>query len=113
LRALKEKVSDYCDHEFNAVLANLYRNQHDSVGWHSDDEPELGLMPTIASLSFGAEREFQLKHIITKEKINIVLTPGSLLIMRGNTQQYWQHCLPKRSKKIAPRINLTFRKICL
>lgn len=112
LRVLKAKVSDYCDHEFNAVLANLYRNQDDSVGWHSDDEPELGLMPTIASLSFGAEREFQLKHIITKEKINIVLRPGSLLIMRGNTQQYWQHCLPKRSKEIAPRINLTFRKIC-
>jgi alkylated DNA repair dioxygenase AlkB len=112
LQALKAKVSDYCDHEFNAVLANLYRNQHDSVGWHSDDEPELGLIPTIASLSFGAEREFQLKNIITKEKINIVLMPGSLLIMRGNTQQYWQHCLPKRSKVITPRINLTFRKIC-
>ncbi|MFT5812390.1 MAG: alkylated DNA repair dioxygenase AlkB [Psychroserpens sp.] len=64
LRALKAKASNYCQHYFNAVLANLYRNQQDSVGWHSDDEPELGKMPTIASLSFGAEREFQLKHIM-------------------------------------------------
>ncbi|WP_220465456.1 alpha-ketoglutarate-dependent dioxygenase AlkB [Colwellia sp. BRX10-3] len=113
LRALKAKVSDYCQHDFNAVLANLYRNQQDSVGWHSDDEPELGEMPTIASLSFGAEREFQLKHIVTKEKITISLAAGSLLIMKGETQDCWQHCLPKRTKAISPRINLTFRKICL
>jgi len=112
LLALKAKVSAYCQHDFNAVLANLYRNQNDSVGWHSDDEPELGQLPTIASLSFGAEREFQLKHIVSKEKISLALAPGSLLIMRGKTQHYWQHCLPKRSKVISPRINLTFRKIC-
>lgn len=111
LLTLKKKVSRYCHHDFNAVLANLYRNQYDSVGWHSDDEPELGEMPTIASLSFGAEREFQLKHITTKAKINLVLAPGSLLIMRGNTQNCWQHCLPKRTKPITPRINLTFREI--
>jgi len=113
LLALKAKVSVYCQHDFNAVLANLYRSQHDSVGWHSDDEPELDRMPVIASLSFGAEREFQLKHIITKEKISLCLAPGSLLIMRGETQSYWQHCLPKRTKEIMPRINLTIRKICL
>lgn len=112
LLAIKKKVSRYCLLDFNAVLANLYRNQNDSVGWHSDDEPELGAMPTIASLSFGAEREFQLRHIKTKEKITINLAPGSLLIMRGNTQHYWQHCLPKRTKSIASRINLTFRTIC-
>jgi alkylated DNA repair dioxygenase AlkB len=112
LLALKTKISDYCEHDFNAVLANLYRNQDDSVGWHSDNEPELGAMPIIASLSFGAEREFQLKHIVTKEKISIALSPGSLLIMRGNTQNYWRHCLPKSTKNIASRINLTFRKIC-
>ena len=112
LLAIKEKVSGYCRHDFNAVLANLYRDQHDSVGWHSDDEPELGAMPTIASLSFGAEREFQLKHIITKEKMSISLASGSLLIMRGKTQHYWQHCLPKRTKLIKPRVNLSFRKIC-
>ena len=111
LLSLKTKVRDYCQHDFNAVLANMYRNQHDSVGWHSDNEPELGKTPTIASLSFGAEREFQLKHISTKTKESIMLAPGSLLIMRGNTQNSWQHCLPKRTAKIAPRINLTFRKI--
>ena len=112
LLALKESVSRYCQHDFNAVLANLYRDQNDSVGWHSDDEPELGAMPTIASLSFGAEREFQLKHIITKEKVSVMLEPGSLLIMRGETQHFWQHCLPKRTRAISPRINLTFRKVC-
>lgn len=113
LSDIKAKVSGYCQHDFNAVLANLYRNQNDSVGWHSDNEPELGTMPTIASLSFGAEREFQLKHIKTKEKLNITLMSGSLLIMRGNTQHFWQHCIPKRTKPIASRVNLTFRNICL
>ena len=111
LQALKAKVNDYCQHDFNAVLANLYRHQNDSVGWHSDDEPELGTMPVIASLSFGAERDFQLKHTKTKEKISIALAPGSLLVMRGETQNYWQHCLPKKTKIITPRINLTFRRI--
>ncbi len=112
LLALKAKVSDYCQHDFNAVLANLYRNQNDSVGWHSDNEPELGEMPIIASLSFGAEREFQLKHIKTHAKRNLLLASGSLLVMRATTQEYWQHCLPKKGKILAPRINLTFRKIC-
>ena len=78
-----------------------------------DNEPELGKTPTIASLSFGAEREFQLKHISTNAKKNILLAPGSLLIMKGNTQSSWQHCLPKKTRKIAPRINLTFRKIII
>jgi alkylated DNA repair dioxygenase AlkB len=113
LLAIKAKLNEYCHHEFNAVLANLYRNEKDSVGWHSDDEPELGKMPTIASLSFGATREFQLKHKVTGMKKNILLNSGSLLIMQGKTQHYWQHCLPKRTRAIAPRINLTFRKIIL
>lgn len=111
LQTLKTKVSDYCQLDFNAVLANLYRNQNDSVGWHSDNEVELGDSPTIASLSFGAAREFQLRHLETKAKFSLVLAPGSLLIMRGSTQHFWQHCLPKRTRTIAPRINLTFRKI--
>lgn len=111
LAELKQRVSEHCQHDFNAVLINLYRNQSDSVGWHSDDEPELGAMPTIASLSFGAVREFQLKHRITKERLSISLAAGSLLIMRGKTQQYWQHCVPKRTTTRQPRINLTFRKI--
>tara|TARA_R110000824_G_scaffold128509_1_gene289345 strand:+ start:7436 stop:7927 length:492 start_codon:yes stop_codon:yes gene_type:complete len=73
LLSLKAKVSDYCQHNFNAVLANMYRNQHDSVGWYSDNEPELGKMPVIASLSFGAKRDFQLKHIKTQEKKTLFL----------------------------------------
>ncbi len=113
LLAIKSRISDYCHHDFNAVLANLYRSENDSVGWHSDNEPELGKTPTIASLSFGAEREFQLKHISTNAKKNILLAPGSLLIMKGNMQSSWQHCLPKKTRKIAPRINLTFRKIII
>lgn len=111
LATLKERISDYCQHDFNAVLANLYRDQHDSVSWHSDDEAELGNMPIIASLSLGAARDFQLKHIDYKEKLTLSLSTGSLLIMRGDTQRYWQHCVPKRAKEIEARINLTFRKI--
>lgn len=111
LLALKARVSDYCQLDFNAVLANLYRSEKDSVSWHSDDEPEFGAMPNIASLSFGAAREFQLKHKVTGIKKNMMLHSGSLLVMRGKTQDYWQHCLPKRHRAIAPRINLTFRKI--
>jgi alkylated DNA repair dioxygenase AlkB len=111
LATLKERISDYCQHDFNAVLANLYRDQRDSVSWHSDDEAELGNMPIIASLSLGAARDFQLKHIDYKEKLTLSLSTGSLLIMRGDTQRYWQHCVPKRAKEIEARINLTFRKI--
>lgn len=111
LATLKERISDYCQHDFNAVLANLYRDQHDSVSWHSDDEAELGNMPIIASLSLGAARDFQLKHIDNKEKLTLSLSTGSLLIMRGDTQRYWQHCVPKRAKEIEARINLTFRRI--
>ena len=111
LAILKKRISDYCQHDFNAVLANLYRDQRDSVSWHSDDEAELGNMPIIASLSLGAARDFQLKHIDYKEKLTLSLSTGSLLIMRGDTQRYWQHCVPKRAKEIEARINLTFRKI--
>ena len=112
LTKIKQRLGGYCQEQFNTVLANLYRNEKDSVSWHSDDESELGTNPVIASLSFGAERDFQLKHIQTKEKLSIRLASGSLLLMKGTTQHYWQHCVPKRSKSIGPRINLTFRKIC-
>ncbi|SEK66001.1 DNA-N1-methyladenine dioxygenase [Colwellia chukchiensis] len=108
---VKLKVSKYCQQEFNAVLANYYRHEKDSVAWHSDNEPELGTAPTIASLSLGASREFQLKHKASGLKKSLILSSGSLLIMRHETQQYWQHCLPKRAHCIAPRINLSFRSI--
>lgn len=98
--------------KFNTCLANLYRDGSDSMGWHSDDEKELGENPVIASLSFGAERIFHLKHkknTTLKHKISLV--NGSLLIMKGKTQHFWKHQLPKTKKKVEPRVNLTFRKI--
>jgi alkylated DNA repair dioxygenase AlkB len=104
--------------DFNCVLANWYRSGSDSMGWHSDDEPELGDQPTIASLSFGAPRRFCLRRksksvgdVSDVSKHQLLLTPGSLLLMAGNTQKYWQHALPKTARVGAPRINLTFRQI--
>lgn len=111
LLILKKKVENNLECSFNSMLANLYRDQKDSVSWHSDDEQELGLRPTIASLSFGAERVFQLKHKKTGERFKLPLQSGSLLIMAGDTQRYWQHAVLKQQRHIGPRINLTFRKI--
>ncbi|MFT4986955.1 MAG: alkylated DNA repair dioxygenase AlkB [Flavobacteriales bacterium] len=81
------------------------------MGWHRDNEKELGLRPTIASVSFGATRIFKLRNRITKEIISIPLENNSLLIMKGNTQTYWEHCLPMTTKKVGGRINLTFRNM--
>ena len=111
LSILKDKIEKNTQFEFNSMLANLYRDQKDSVAWHSDDEEELGLQPTIASFSLGAERVFQLKHKITGERFKLPLQSGSLLIMAGDTQKYWQHAVLKQQRQIGPRINLTFRKI--
>ena len=109
---LKRKLEEVCDEQFNSVLLNLYRSGSDSVAWHSDDEKELGKAPSIASLSFGDTRSFQLRHKFKKDlKLNIKLTYGSLLIMGGETQRYWQHQIPKTRSLVNPRINLTFRKI--
>ena len=97
---------------FTHCLANLYRDGNDSMGWHSDDEKELGENPVIASLSLGAVRNFQLKHKTNSElKYALKLEHGSLLIMKGNTQEFWKHQLPKTKKSLEPRINLTFRTI--
>ena len=94
------------------VLLNLYRDGKDSNGWHSDDEKELGTHPFIASLSFGAKRIFHFKHKTDASlKFKIELEPGSLLLMGGATQAFWKHQIPKTKRKIAPRINLTFRNI--
>ena len=111
LLEIKNRIEPVANVEFNKVLLNLYRNGKDSVSWHTDAEPALGKNPIIASVSFGATRKFQLRHIKTKEKIEIILTSGSLLIMQGELQHYWQHQVPKTNKKIGERINLTFR-IC-
>ena len=108
---IKQKIEGIANRSFNSVLINYYRDGKDSNGWHSDDEPELGLKPVIASLSLGAPRDFHLRHKANKKLIHkMSLTNGSLLIMSGTTQQYWQHHIPKRAKAEG-RINLTFRTI--
>ncbi len=112
LKSIKSKIEEISEVTFNSVLINLYRDGKDSVSWHSDDEPELGENPIIASVSFGASRRFSLKHKISKDhKIDIDLPNGSLLLMKGQMQHFWQHQIAKTSKSVAPRINLTFRVI--
>ena len=109
---IKNEIETVCDQNFTTVLLNNYRNGRDSNGWHADNEKELGRNPTIASVSFGAERVFQMKHNTIKDlKQNINLENGSLLIMKGTTQHFWKHQIPKTAKPIEERINLTFRII--
>jgi alkylated DNA repair dioxygenase AlkB len=98
---------------FDSVLANLYRDGRDSMGWHSDDERELGPSPVIASLSVGAPRRFLLRHRKRGDlpTVELVLAHGSLLVMRGTTQRFWKHSLPKSARCSAPRVNLTFRRV--
>jgi alkylated DNA repair dioxygenase AlkB len=108
---IKSKIEPVAKTEFNSVLLNLYRDGNDSISWHTDAEKELGANPVIASVNFGATRKFQLRHIKTKEKLEIELTHGSLLIMQGELQHFWQHQVPKTSKVVGERINLTFRVI--
>jgi len=113
LKELKDKCEQKIHGlEFNICLANLYRDGNDSMGWHADDEKELGEKPIIASVSLGAERIFHLKHKkIHTARHKIRLQHGSLLIMKGTTQEFWKHQLPKTKKIVSPRVNLTFRKI--
>ena len=111
LLALKQQAENACQHAFNSVLVNLYRNGRDAMGWHSDNEKELGTNPRIASLSLGATRLFKLRHTKTGETVTIPLNSGSLLIMGGELQHHWRHSLPRTTKIDSPRINLTFRHI--
>ncbi|MBW8686195.1 alpha-ketoglutarate-dependent dioxygenase AlkB family protein [Chitinophaga rhizophila] len=97
--------------DFNSVLLNRYRNGKDSMGWHADDEPELGVNPVIASVNLGAPRRFMLRHVKEGDKFELSLEHGSLLIMKGALQHHWQHQVPKTTKVSAERINLTFRVI--
>jgi alkylated DNA repair dioxygenase AlkB len=96
---------------FNSVLCNYYRDQNDAMGWHADNEPVLGKQPVIASVNFGATRDFNLKHNQTKQRFSVPLPSGSLLLMAGDTQNNWQHAVPCTKQLLGPRINLTFRQI--
>jgi alkylated DNA repair dioxygenase AlkB len=112
LQKIKSLVENVSCTNFTTVLLNYYRDGSDSNGWHADNEKELGINPVIASLSLGAERNFQLKHNFdTSQKKNLILENGSLLLMKGTTQHYWKHQVPKTTKPVGPRINLTFRAI--
>jgi alkylated DNA repair dioxygenase AlkB len=96
---------------FNSCLANLYRDGSDSMGFHSDDEPELGPEPTIASVSLGDRRRFVVRHRVTLERWTLDLGGGDLLVMRNESQRDYAHAVPKTSRRIGPRMNLTFRVI--
>jgi alkylated DNA repair dioxygenase AlkB len=112
LMEIKQKIESVAHVQFTSVLLNRYRIGSDSVSWHSDDEKELGTNPVIGSVTFGESRKFQLRHkTLKKVQQDIVLTHGSFLLMRGTTQHHWQHQIPKTTKKIRDRINLTFRVI--
>jgi alkylated DNA repair dioxygenase AlkB len=111
LLKIKSLIEPLSKTVFNSVLLNLYRDGNDSISWHTDAEKELGKNPIIASVNFGQEREFQLRHRTTGEKLSITLQHGSLLIMQGELQHHWQHQVPKRKNIDKARVNLTFRKI--
>jgi len=113
LLAIKTRVDEAAGVTFNSVLLNLYRDGRDSNGWHQDNEPELGRNPVIASVSFGAARRFQMRHKQRADlpRLDIDLEHGSLLLMAGPTQHFWQHQIPKTAKPVGQRINLTFRVI--
>ncbi|MBR9828886.1 MAG: alpha-ketoglutarate-dependent dioxygenase AlkB [Oceanospirillales bacterium] len=111
LLPLKQKLEALCDRPFNALLLNLYRDGQDAMGWHADNEPELGQNPLIASVSLGAPRRFRLRHSASRDTHALTLEHGSLLLMAGPTQHHWQHCLPRTKRCQHPRINLTFRLI--
>lgn len=113
LLRIRDDIETLTGHRFNSVLINLYRNENDSIGWHSDAEPELGVQPVIASLSLGETRIFKFRHKTRKDErtVSIALNDGSLLLMAGTTQRYWQHAIAKEHRPQGMRINLTFRQI--
>ena len=112
LLPVRERLARQLDVDFNSVLANRYRSGRDAMGWHSDNEPELGEQPVIASLSLGASRRFRLKgRRPGAPGLQLDLPHGSLLVMRGDTQTHYRHALPRTAKQVDERINLTFRRI--
>ena len=114
LEYVRDRVAGLTGAAFNAVLLNLYRDGRDGMGWHADDEPELGPNPVIASVSLGATRRFCLRHRRRKDlRLDLPLAHGSLLLMSGATQHHWVHALPKTAVAVGERINLTFRRVAL
>jgi len=111
LETIRRAAEAVTGHRYNSVLLNYYRNGQDSMGMHSDDEPELGPAPAIASVSFGATRPFILRHKRTKETRKLPLTDGSLLFMGGDMQANWLHGINKTARDPGPRVNLTYRYI--
>lgn len=113
LSDMRSRVESEVGAHFNSVLLNLYRGENDSMGWHSDDERELGDRPTIASISLGGTRDFLLRHKVREDvsQVKLPLTSGSLLVMAGETQKFWAHSIQKQRAKLGERINLTFRLI--
>lgn len=111
LAQIRRDVEEAAKAPFNSLLLNDYRGGQDSIGYHADDEPELGINPVIASISLGAVRQFVLKHKKSGEKRKFDLAHGSLLIMGGTCQHHWIHCVPKTKNAVGERINLTFRNI--
>ena len=108
---LKAKIEEVTGEKFNSCLLNLYHDGSEGMAYHSDGEKDLKKNGAIASVSFGAERKFFFKHKTSKERVELVLEHGSLLIMKDETQDFWLHRLPTSKKIIHPRINLTFRTI--
>ena len=111
LLELKKLTEEKTGEKFNSCLLNLYHDGNEGMAYHSDGEKDLKKNGAIASLTFGAERKFSFKHKTTKEKIELTLANGSLLVMKGETQKFWLHRLPPTKKIFTPRINLTFRTI--
>ncbi|MBQ4861165.1 alpha-ketoglutarate-dependent dioxygenase AlkB [Pseudoalteromonas sp. MMG013] len=111
LKAMRRRLQVHYGYSFNALLVNWYRNGHDSMGWHSDDEKELGCQPFIVSISLGASRKFTIRNAHSKQTQNLMLDNGSCLLMHGQSQSHYQHALPKQMKVNSGRINLTFRTV--
>lgn len=110
LGRLRDRLGELVGVDLNSCLANLYRDGSDSMGYHSDDEPELGPRPVIASLSLGARRGFTLRHRVSRRRWSWTLGEGDLLVMRDESQSDYAHAVPKTSRPVGPRMNLTFRR---
>lgn len=111
LEYLRRRIEETTGQRFNAVLANLYRDGRDGVGWHADNERELGPDPVVASISLGAPRRFRFRSKDRTRRLDMMLEHGSLLLMAEGTQTAWEHCLPRSTRAVGMRVNLTFRRV--